>query len=307
MATIEQQPRNTTASSADGGPSPDDGHRAGSNAIPQLRPGMRPAVWVLLILGVLVMIVPFVWMLLASVKTQVELLQTPPTWFPDEPTLDNYRELFDRLDFPRYFWNSTIIAGLITGSNLLFCSMVGYALAKIEFRGRDKLFVLIIATMMVPSSVTLVPLFVLMSRLELVNSYAGAILPTAAGAFGVFLMRQFIMGLPSELLEAARVDGAGHLGIFTRIVLPLSTAPLAVLAIFTFLGAWNAFLWPLIILQDDAMYTLPVALGTFAIGEHRTDYGLLMAGSVVIIAPIVVVFLALQRYFTESIVMTGVK
>lgn len=304
MATIEQ--RRDTATS-DTAPSPDDDHRADSAAIPHLRPGMRPVVWAILLLGVTAMILPFLWMLLASVKTQAELLQSPPTWFPEDPTLDNYRELFERLDFPRYFWNSTIIAGLITGSNLLFCSMVGYALAKIEFRGRDKLFVLIIATMMVPSSVTLVPLFVLMSRLELVNTYAGAILPTAAGAFGVFLMRQFIMGLPNELLEAARVDGAGHLGIFTRIVLPLSTAPLAVLAIFTFLGAWNAFLWPLIILQDEAMYTLPVALGTFAIGEHNTDYGLLMAGSVAIVAPIVVVFLALQRYFTDSIVMTGVK
>jgi len=305
MATIEQ-PRDT-AQSSEASPSPDDDHRGDSNAIPQLQPGLRPIVWVVLILGVLAMIVPFLWMVLSSVKTQAELLQTPPSWFPEDPTLDNYRELFERLDFPRYFWNSTIIAGLITGSNLMFCSMVGYALAKIEFRGRDKLFVLIIATMMVPSSVTLVPLFVLMSRLEMVNTYAGVILPTAAGAFGVFLMRQFIIGLPSELLEAARVDGAGHVGIFTRIVLPLSTAPLAVLAIFTFLGAWNAFLWPLIILQDDAMYTLPVALGTFAIGEHSTDYGLLMAGAVVIIAPIVAVFLALQRYFTESIVMTGVK
>ena len=264
-------------------------------------------VYLILTLGLVVTVAPFLWMVLGSVKTPEELLKLPPTWLPERPTLGNYRRLFDELDFPRYFGNSVIIAGVTTASNLVFCSMLGYALAKIDFIGRNKLFLLILGTMMVPGSVTLIPLFVLLSKLNLVNSLAGVILPGAVGAFGVFLMRQFMLGIPDDLLDAARVDGASEFRIFWRIALPLAMPALATLGILTFLGSWNNFLLPLIVLTDDAKYNLPVALATFAIGQHRADNGMLMAGSVAIIIPVLIVFVALQRHFTEGITMTGLK
>ncbi len=263
--------------------------------------------YVLLALGLVLMIGPFVWMLLGAFKPAAELRTVTPTLLPQEWTLENFSNLFSKLDFATYFVNSAIIAVTVTVANLLFCSMAGYALAKLEWRGRSKVFALVMATLMVPSSVTLVPLFVLMSKLGLVNSYAAVILPFAAGAFGVFLMRQFMMGVPRDLLDAARIDGAGEWRIFWRIVLPLSKPALAALGIFQFLASWNNFLWPLVALTDESKYTLPVALATFAIGQNKADYGLMMAGSVALVAPVVLVFLLLQRHFTQSITMTGLK
>jgi multiple sugar transport system permease protein len=213
----------------------------------------------------------------------------------------------EQLDFLRYFWNSTLIAGLVTIANIVFTAAAGFALAKIRFTGRRVIFGIVLATLMVPTSVTLVPLYILISKLSLLNTYAGVILPLAAGPFGVFLMRQFMGQIPDELIEAAQVDGASWFRIFWRIAMPLSAAPAAVLGIFTFLGTWNAFLWPLIVLTDSDKYTLPIALALAAIGQNSTDYGLLMAGSVAIITPVVVVFLLFQRRFTESIAMTGIK
>ena len=265
--------------------------------------------WIVLglALGMLLMIGPFLWMVLASLKTQRELLQVPPTWIPETVTTDSYSRLFRRLDFPRYFWNSTVIAVLITASNIVFCSMVGYALAKLRFFGRDKLFLLVIGTLLVPGSVILVPLFVLMSKLGLVNSLWAVVLPAAAGPLGVFLMRQFMLAIPNDLLEAARVDGAREFYIFWRIVMPLSTPAIAALGIVTFLPSWNALLWPLVVLTDEQKFTVPVALAIFSRGQFQADYGLLMAGSVVLVAPVLALFLVLQRHFTQSISMTGLK
>ena len=263
--------------------------------------------FVLLFAGLSLMIGPFLWMLLGAFKPNRELIATTPTLVPDNVTLDNFSSLFTKLDFATYFLNSALIAVVVTLANLLFCSMAGYALAKIEFAGRKPLMGLVLATLMVPSSVTLVPLFVLMSKLGLVNSYAAVILPFAAGAFGVFLMRQFMIGLPRDLLDQARVDGAGEWRIFWQIVLPLVKPALATLGIFQFLASWNNFLWPLVVLTDESKYTLPVALATFAIGQNKADYGLLMAGAVALVAPVIVVFLLLQRHFTQSIAMTGLK
>jgi multiple sugar transport system permease protein len=260
-----------------------------------------------LLLGLLLMVGPFLWMVLASLKTQRELLQVPPTWIPESPTTANYERLFDRLDFPKYFWNSTLIAVGITASNMVFCSMVGYALAKLHFWGRDKLFLLVIGTLLVPGSVILVPLFVLMSKLGLVNSLWAVVLPAAAGPLGVFLMRQFMLSIPDDLLEAARVDGAGEFHIFWRIVVPLSAPAIAALGIITFLPAWNALLWPLVVLTGEDKFTLPVALAIFARGQFQADYGLLMAGSVVLVLPVIAIFLLLQRHFTESVAATGLK
>lgn len=266
-------------------------------------------IYVVLVAGLVVVAGPFLWMLVSSFKTDAELREVPPTLLPAAGTLANYRELFDRLDFPRYFTNSVVVAGAVTLGNLVLCSMLGYALAKIRFPGRRVLFLLVLGTLMVPGMVQLVPLFVLVSNLGLVNTLPGMFLPYMAGPFGVFLMRQYIAGLPDELIDAARVDGAGELRIYARIVVPLVTPALATLGILTFLASWNNFLWPLVVAQTEDRYTLPVALALFSVGPspYATRYGLLLAGSVVVVVPVLVLFVVLQRYFVQGIAMTGFK
>jgi multiple sugar transport system permease protein len=274
-------------------------------------PGPRPrrAIWVYVVLGVglLVVLVPFIWMLLGSLKPEAELQRVPPTWWPEAPSLDNYRQLFDRLDFPRFFANSALVAVAVTAGNLVFCSMVGYALAKLDFAGKRLLFGLVLGMLMVPGVVTFVPLFVLVSNLGLVNTYPGLILPFLVTPLGVFLMRQFISGLPDDLIEAARIDGAGEWRIFSRVIMPLCGPALATLGILTFLSSWNNFLWPLVVAQSEDKYTLPVALALYSVGQNATRYGLLLAGSVVVIVPVIALFVALQRYFVQGIATTGIK
>lgn len=265
------------------------------------------ALHAVLVTGLLVMVGPFLWMLLSSFKTEGEVRLVPPTWWPQAPTLQNYRELFARLDFPTYFLNSVVVAALVTAGNLVFCSAMGYALAKLRFPGRGLLFSVVLGTVMVPGMVTFVPLFVLVSNLGLVNTYAGLVLPFLAGAFGVFFMRQFMLSIPDELIESARVDGAGELRIFTRIVLPLCGPALATLGILTFLASWNNFLWPLVVATTEDKYTLPVALALYSVGQNQTRYGLLLAGSVVVILPVLLVFTLLQRHFVRGVASTGLK
>jgi multiple sugar transport system permease protein len=262
---------------------------------------------VALVIGLLLMVIPFVWMVLGSFKTTAELRQVPPTWWPESFTFDNFANLFGRENFTRYFFNSAVVAVSVTIGNLVFCSMLGYALAKLEFPGKRILFLIVLATLLVPSVVTFMPLFVVVSNLELLNTHAGLILPFLAGAFGVFLMRQFIGGIPNELLDAARVDGAGEYYIFWRIVMPLSGAPLATLAILTFLGSWNSFLWPLVAALTQDLYTLPVAVALFSTGQQESNIALQLAGAVIVVAPVVVIFIVLQRFFTQGIAMTGIK
>jgi multiple sugar transport system permease protein len=260
-----------------------------------------------LAVGLLLVVTPFVWMLLSSFKDVEELTARPPTWLPDNPTTGNYASLFEQLDFARYFTNSAVVAGLVTVANLVFCSMLGYALAKLRFPGRRALFGLVMGTLLVPSSVTLVPMFVLMSRLNLVNSFPALILPFAAGPFGVFLMRQFMRQIPDELLDAGRVDGAGEFYLFWRVAMPLCGPALATLGILTFLASWNNFIWPLVVTTDQEMFTLPVALANFATDPNHPEPGVLMAGSAVLVLPVLAVFLVLQRFFTRGIAMTGLK
>ncbi len=264
-------------------------------------------IYILLTLGLLVMVVPFIWMILSSLKGNAELSQVPPTWLPQAPTWSNYSKLFIQLNFPIYFLNSIILGVSVTVLNLIFCSMLGYALAKLKFRGKTALFGLVLTTIMIPASVTLVPLFVLMSKMGLTNNLLAVILPEAAGGIGVFLMRQFMQGIPDELLDAGRVDGAGEFYLFWRLVLPLCGPALATLTILQFLASWNDFTYPLIMLNNDQSYNLPVALATFANGPHISDNGLLLAGAVVIVIPMLIVFFLLQRYFTQGIVTTGLK
>lgn len=263
--------------------------------------------YLLLTIALLVVITPFVWMVLGSVKTNAELRQVPPTWLPRNPTLDNYTSLFSRLSFGRYFFNSTLVAVVVTVSNLLFCSMVGYALVMLRFRGKKVIFGLIIGTLMIPGVVTFVPLFVLVANLGLVNTLPGLFLPFLVAPFGVFLMRQFIMSLPRDLVEAARIDGAGELAIFGRVILPLLGPAMATLGILTFLGSWNNFLWPLVVAQTNDTYTLPVALALVSTGQNQTEYGLLMAGATVVVLPVLIVFLLFQKRFIQGIATTGMK
>jgi len=262
---------------------------------------------VLLTAGLVVMVGPFIWMLASSFKTDAEIRRSPPTWWPEDPTLDNYSNLLGRLDFPAYFTNSVVVAVLTTVGNLMFCAAAGYALAKLRFAGSRLLFGVVLGTIMVPSIVTLVPLFVLVSNLGLVNSYAALVLPFLAQAFGVFLMRQFMLSIPEDLLEAARIDGAGEWRIFFRIVLPLCRPALATLGILTFLASWNNFLWPLVAATTEDRYTLPVALALYSVGQNRARYDLLLAGSVLVVVPVLIVFVLLQRHFVRGIATTGLK
>jgi multiple sugar transport system permease protein len=274
---------------------------------PGRRAGSSLWIYALLIGGLLIMVGPFLWMVMGSIKPSVDFLRTPPTFWPSTPTGDNFGRLFDQLDFPRFFFNSSVIALAVTVGNLIFCPMLGYALAKLRWRGKRVIMALVLATLMVPAGVTLIPNFILMSSLGLVNTYPGLILPFLAGPFGVFLMRQFMLGVPNELLEAARIDGANEFRIFRSVVMPLATPVLATLGILTFLGNWNSFIYPLVMAQEPGMYTLPVALATFATGQYQADHGMLMAGSVVLVVPVLIVFILFQRWITEGIATTGLK
>jgi multiple sugar transport system permease protein len=266
-----------------------------------------PWIYAVLFVGLFLVVIPFLWMLVSSFKPEAEVRAVPPTWWPETLTLDNYDRLFTQLDFPTYFMNSVIVALAVTLGNVVFCSMLGYALAKLSFPGKKLMFLIVLGTLMVPGVVTFVPLFVLTTKMGLSNTLIGMILPFMAAPFGVFLMRQYISALPDELIQAARIDGAGELRIFASVILPLCGPALATLGILTFLGSWNNFLWPLVVAQTEDKYTLPVALALYAVGQNATQYGLLLAGSVVVVIPVLVLFLFLQRHIMQGIAMTGIK
>lgn len=282
--------------------------------VPENRPslGVRflkargPVYCVLALIGV-VWIFPFLWMALGSVKTQREILASPPKLLPEHATLENFTKWFQELNFGSYFTNSLVVAVITVLGNIVFCSMVGYALAKMKFAGKNIVFGAVMVTLMVPSVATFVPLFVVVSNMGLSNTYAALILPFLTQPIGVFLMRQFIAGIPDALMEAARIDGAGELRIFFQIILPQCGPAMATLAILTFLSSWNNFLWPLVAAQTDDMYTLPVALSLYSTGQNATNYSVLLAGAVLIITPILLLFVFLQRYFIQGVAMTGIK
>lgn len=290
---------------------------ATASAMPQVQPN-KPSPWrrfvkargisyiILAVVGV-VWIFPFLWMALGSLKTQREILAKPPTLLPEHASLDNFAQWFTQLHFGDYFTTSLIVAVITVLGNMVFCSMVGYALAKMQFAGKNILFGAVMVTLMVPSVATFVPLFVIISNMHLANTYAALILPFLCQPLGVFLMRQFIAGIPDALMEAARVDGAGELRIFFQIVLPQCGPPLATLSILTFLSSWNNFLWPLVSAQSEEMYTLPVALSLYSTGQNATNYSVLLAGAVLVITPILLLFVFLQRYFIQGVAMTGIK
>ncbi len=272
-----------------------------------MRRGLVAAgLYLLLILGAAVTLVPLVWMAAASFMPAGEANSYPPHFWPSDFTLEHYRALFTRLDVARYFLNSTLLALSVTAISLLVNAMAGYAFAKLRFRGRDRLFRGMLAALVIPVQVAMLPLFLLLEQLGLVNTYWGVIVPGMASIFGIFLVRQYALSVPDDLLDAARIDGASEFRIFWSIVLPLCRPILVTLALFTFLAVWNDFMWPLIILTDNDLYTLPVALANL-VGEHVQDTELMMAGSVLTVLPVLVLFLALQRYYIEGVMLGSVK
>ena len=249
---------------------------------------------------------PLLWMLSVSLMAPGEANNYPPPLLPAHPTLTNYRELFGHAGMGRYLANSFGLATAATVISLTFNVMAGYAFAKLRFAGRERLFRVLLASVVVPAQVAMLPLFLMLKYLGLVNTYGGVIVPALAGIFGIFLVRQYALTIPDDLLEAARIDGAGEWRIFAVIVLPVLKPILVTLAIFTFLASWNDFMWPLIVLTDKDLYTLPVALAALS-REHVQDNEMMMAGSVVTVLPVLLLFLVLQRYYIQGLLLGSVK
>lgn len=263
-------------------------------------------IYFVLLIGALVSVFPFYWMFVGATRASGEIFSIPPNIFPGGNALENYRNLQDQIGFTRVLLNSAIITVVYTTLGVLICSLAGYAFAKFRFWGREAIFFILLLAIMIPYHVTLVPLFQMMNSLGWLNTYLAVILPNLAFPFAIFLMRQNMAALPDDLIEAARVDGCGELRIFWQIVLPTMRPALAAVAIFMFNYQWGNFLWPLIALRTEDMYTIPVALSTL-IGLQERDYGQLMMGATIATVPIMVFFLVLQRQFISGILGGSVK
>lgn len=262
--------------------------------------------WVLLGIGVLAALIPFIWMIGGSFRSEADLFASPANLLPSTWTLDGYIGIWRELPFLRLLLNSFVFAGVTTVLCLLFDSMCAYALARIKFRGSTVLFWLVIATLMVPFQVTLIPVFIELFHFGWLDTYQGLIIPRATSAFGIFMLRQFFISIPRELDEAARIDGAGHLRIYWRIILPLAKPALATLAVLHFMNLWNDLLWPLIVTSSTDMRTLPAGLTLFG-GQHVTDHAVLLAGATISLLPLALAFFLAQKYFVAGIATTGLK
>jgi multiple sugar transport system permease protein len=269
------------------------------------RPGTL-AMYAVLTVGALVMIAPFLWMVSSAFKQPHEILAVPPVWWPAEPTFDNLVKVWTKVNFARYFLNSLYIATTVTAIILATSSLAGYVLAKFDFWGRDVIFTGVLATMMIPWPVLLIPSYQMVFWLGLLNTHWALILPAMFNAFGIFMMRQFMHSIPDELLDAARIDGASEPLIYARIVVPLLGPALGALGIFEFLWQWNSFLWPLIVLNKQDKFTLPIGLNQFT-GEYYNDTPAIMAGASIAVVPVLIVFLLLQRHIIAGVALTGLK
>ncbi len=288
--------------------------RAATLALARSESG-RPRVWRAVGYGLLYaflvglsafMLLPFAFALTSSLKPEPEVFAVPISWLPSEPQWQNYVAPWSK-NFGRYFVNSTVVAAVQTLSPLILCSLAGYSLAKFRYPGRQLVFFFILSTIMLPTQVTLVPTFLIVKQLGWVNSYLGLIVPGLATTFGTFLMRQFMFSIPSEYVDAARIDGASEPRIYWNIVLPMCRPALSALAIFSFTGSWNSFLWPLVIVNQDEMRTVPLGI-VFYIGEGRVpEYGQLLAVAVLATLPVLVLFAAMQREFIRGAAMSGLK
>ncbi len=251
-------------------------------------------------------VAPFLWMVLTSFKDLQEIFAYPPTWWPERFSLGNYTDAFSAAPFGRFYLNSLFVAVVVTLGQLVTCSMAAYAFARMEFRGRDLLFYLFLGTMMVPAHVTMIPSFMILHWMGLIDTYGALILPGLASAFGTFLLRQFFLSLPKELEEAAFIDGCGRFRVLWQIILPLAKPALATLAVFTFMGVFNDFLWALVVVNSQELYTVQLGLAIFR-DRYSTEWGPLMAGSVVATLPILVLFFVAQKHFIQGIALSGLK
>lgn len=274
------------------------------------RPGTRPhgttVVFLVLVAVACVMLLPFYWMVSSSLRTMENMFALPIQWIPDPVNWRSYVLAWQAQDFGRYFLNSGFVAIAITLSNLLLCSLAGYSLTKFHFRGQQGMFILILSTMMLPLEVTMVPLFLIIKQLDWANTYQGLIVPFLVDGFGVFLMRQYMLGIPKDLIDSARIDGASELRIFWMIILPLAKPALVALAVFTFREAWDMYIWPLIIITRDSLRTLPLGISLF-MSSYGTSWDQLMAIAVLGTLPMILLFFFLQRAFIQGIAATGLK
>jgi multiple sugar transport system permease protein len=259
----------------------------------------------LLAVGAFATAFPFIWMVFASVKPRSESVAYPPTLLPQEPTFEFFRQLFVELDFGRYLVNTLAIV-IISMAGLLLMAAAGYGFAKFQFRGRDALFFLVLITMMIPVQVTMIPTYLILNGMKLTNTLVGIALPTLVSGFSIFLFRQFMATIPTEMIEAARIDGAGEWRIFFRIILPMSRPILAVQVVLTFIAGWNSFLWPLIIANDQRLYTLSVGVALLN-QQIATNPSLQMAASTLMVVPILIVFIVFQRYVVQGFALSGLK
>ncbi len=268
----------------------------------------RAARYTILTLGLGVTLLPFLMMILSSFKTNTEVLRVPPTFFPEAPTINNYLTIFNdpKLPLLRFYANSAFVAVINVAATLFTSSLIGYLFAKYEFRGKRLLFGWFLTMMMIPSHITMIPSYLILARLGLINSLWGLVIFSAVDAFGIFMMRQFCETLPGELLDVARIDGASEWQIFLRIVLPQLSAPLATLGLLAFMGNWNAYLWPMIVLQKIEVRTLPIIL-TWYNSTHTGQGALVMAATVLIVAPVLLVLVYFQRWIVKGFVTTGFK
>jgi lactose/L-arabinose transport system permease protein len=260
----------------------------------------------LLLAGMVLSIAPFYWMFIGSTLPSGEVFRLPPKLLPGDYLTKNFQSLIESLGFAKIFWNSLFIAVVYTLASTLISSMAGYAFAKFNFKGKNLFFFIILCTLMIPSQVTLIPLFEMMVTFNWLNTYQAIILPTLASPFAIYLMRQNMKSVPDSIIEASRVDGAGELKIFFTVILPVTRPAMAAVAIFLFMAQWNSLLWPLITLNSEEMFTLPVALSSL-IGMARIDYGQLMLGTALSTVPIMIFFLLLQRHFISGILGGAVK
>lgn len=266
----------------------------------------KVASYLILALTALAVAFPFIWMLLTSLKPETDVVTYPPRLFPQEITFVNYIDIWKRVPFATFFLNTVIFAGSVTLLSLFLDSLAAYALSRLPFPGRDLIFLVILATLMVPFQVTMIPLFITIYGIGWINTFAGLIVPRATNAFGIFMLRQFFLTIPPALEDAARVDGCGEFRIYWQIILPLSKPALATLAVFHFMYNWNDFLWPLIITTSVRMRTLPAGLALF-MGQHVVEYAILTAGATIALAPLIIAFLFAQKYFVRGIALTGLK
>lgn len=268
---------------------------------------LRSGIWLIVMIGGLMMVVPFLWMVLTALKTDAEAFRFPPQPLPSVPQFSNFAEAWQTAPFGRFFFNSVVISLSVTLGSLLLNSMAAFAFAKYPFRGREFIFIAILGTMMIPGQVTMIPAFFLLKSLGWLDTYTGLIVPGIASAFGIFFLRQAMLTIPDDYLDAARLDGASEPGIYWRVALPLVKPAVATLAVFTFLGAWNDFLGPLIVVKSEEMKTLPLAISALSSGHYVMSWPLLMAGASFVVVPVLIVYIWAQRYFVEGIAVGGLK